>query len=143
MCTRRVFSWIDLIFWKFVFDLIDTFYNPLLILSMYTLSRLAYVTSVTTLHLSPSLRLFTRFSRTLPYHPLLHPISMSLSLLKCPACIGLVSTFAYMSSVPRCVTTAIPAQICSYIQQYSISVCRVFSAPDLPLSINAILDLLS
>jgi hypothetical protein len=53
-------------------------------------------------------------SHSLLHIPSHHPISMLLSLLACPACIGLANTLAYIS----------------------------FSAPDLPLYISAMVDLL-
>lgn len=69
-------------------------------------------------------------------HYFLHPINKSLSLLKCPACIGLVNTLAYMNSVPRCVTTAVPAEICS-LSRNTYYLYVVLSLPPISLSLSS------
>ena len=75
--------------------------------------------------------------------PQTQPVSISLSAVYCPPCSGLVKTLAYIFSVPKCFITASPPVTRSFIQKYLTSMCRVFSAADLPLFISARQDMLS
>ena len=71
------------------------------------------------------------------------PVRHVLSYMNCAPCSGFVRMFAYISFVPLCTITASPALTLSRIQKFRMAICRVRSAPDLPLSINAMHDVLS